>query len=238
MSARVFGAARSSTDDASWEPLRAKAKGLKAQLDSKMMELGKLAGRLDKAREASSSSAAPSSAAPSMAEVERLRNETERCLGEFKDSSEALARLAKSGSQSAQAARFKESHQELMRDFKRVAQNIEQQQQHARLISGRGSRKDASDNAEAGLLRERSALDGTNSMIDDVIGQAQATHERLVAQRGTLGGVGGKIGALSSRFPALESLISNISDKKRREQLILSFTVACCVIFSLWYKFL
>jgi len=232
----MVGAARPPAST-SWDAQRAKAKGLKAQLDTKMLELGRLAGRMDKAT-ASSSEATPASAAPVVAEVATLRDEIQLCLTELKDSSESLSRLAASGSQTAQATRFNESHQELTRDFKRVVQSIDQQLKHARLLPGRGARKDASrDDEEAGLMRERGSLDATLSMTDEVLASAQATHDRLVSQRGMLGAVSGKVGMLASKFPALNTLINGIHDKKKREQMVLSFTVACCTIFTCWYKF-
>merc|ERR1719327_1408497 len=118
------------------------------------------------------------------------------------------------GPQTAQATRFRESHQELSRDFRRVASSINEQHQHARLLPGRSGRKDASDSAEAGLMRERTALDATLSMTDEIIQQAQASHERLQAQRGMLSSIGGKVGKISGGFSALNALVSSISDKK------------------------
>jgi Golgi SNAP receptor complex protein 1 len=226
-----LGSSNTAGASATWETHRSKAKGLKAQIDTKMLEFGHLAGRLEKA-----TAAAP---APSMTEVAALRDNIEHCLKDLLDSSEALNRLAASGSQTAQAARFRESHQELLRDFKRVTQNIDHQQQHARLLSGSGRRKDTSqDGEEANLLRERSALDVTLSMTDEVLSQAQATHDRLIGQRGMLGSVTSKVGTLTAKFPTLNSLIGDISDRKKKEQLVLSFTVACCMFFTAWYKFL
>merc|ERR1711924_556813 len=95
------------------------------------------------------------------------------------------------------------------------------QQQHARLLSGSGRRKDA-------------ALDATLSMTDEVLSQAQATHDRLIGQRGMLGSVTSKVGILTAKFPTLNSLIGDISDRKKKEQLVLSFTVACCMFFTAW----
>jgi Golgi SNAP receptor complex protein 1 len=116
--------------------------------------------------------------------------------------------------------------------------NIEQQQQHARLLHGRSGRKDASqDSDETNLMKERSALDATLSMTDEIIGQAQATHDRLIGQRGLLGNVSGKVATLSAKFPVINSLIGEISDRKNREKLILAGTVAFCMFFTAWYKF-
>mmetsp|Transcript_69175 Transcript_69175/g.123147 ORF Transcript_69175/g.123147 Transcript_69175/m.123147 type:complete len:233 (+) Transcript_69175:74-772(+) len=221
----------------SWEQSKSKATSLKAQLDTKLLELSRLAGRLNSAASSASGSASAGIDGGFFAQATTLREEVERDLRELADVTELLGRSAAPGQQAAQASRLRETYQELMRDFKLAAQNMDQQKHHASLLS---KRKDNGSSAfgdeEAGLIRERGALDTTLSMTDEVLAQATATRDNLSAQRATLGNVSGKVGTVASRLPTIDGLIKNISDKKTKEQVVLSLTVAGCCFFTLWYK--
>jgi len=219
----------------SWESLKARAKGLKAELDTKMQELGRLNKHLGSAggdRVAALDS--------QIQLVVGLREEVERGLGQLEEASENLARVASSNMQAAQAARFRETHQEMVRDFKRIAQSIDHQYQHARLLPNARGRSKAQGlgDAEEGLMSERSGLNSSLSMVGDVIDQASATRDMLASQRRVLTDAGSKVGGLESLLPGIGSLIDKISDRQNKERLVLSFTVACCLSFTIWYKFL
>lgn len=238
MSASVIGSGDS------WEVLKAKAKGLKSELDTKMQELGRLNKRLGAAG-ASSSAATPGDRVAALDGqiqlVVGLREEVERGLGQLEDASEALARVASTSTQAAQAARMRETQQEMVRDFKRVAQSIEHQYQHARLLPkarGGAAGGHGFGDAEEGLMRERNGLSSSLSMADEIIGQATATRDMLANQRKVLTDVKSKVGSLESVLPGLNSLIDKISDRKNKERVVLSLTVACCCFFTIWYKFL
>mmetsp|Transcript_44722 Transcript_44722/g.100403 ORF Transcript_44722/g.100403 Transcript_44722/m.100403 type:complete len:232 (-) Transcript_44722:81-776(-) len=221
----------------SWESLKAKAKALKSELDAKMQELGRLNQRLS-----STSQATPGDRVASLDGqiqlVVELREGAERGLAELQEASEALARVASTSAQAAQAARFRETQQEMSRDFKRVVQSIDHQYQHARLLPKARAQRGTPDEAEEGLLKERSGLHSSLSMADEVIGQARETHDMLVGQRRTLGNVHGKVGTLDSILPSIDKLIDKISDRKTKERVVLSITIASCCFFTIWYKFL
>ncbi|CAE7170078.1 GOS12 [Symbiodinium pilosum] len=221
---------------ASWESLKGRAKALKSELDTKMQDLGRLNKRLG--------TATASTPADRVAELDgqiklvvSLREEVERGLSQLEDASESLANVAATSAQAAQAARFRETHQEMLRDFKRVAQSIDQQYQHARLLPHSRNNR-SSDDAEDGLMRERMGLNSSLSMADEIIGQATATRDMLMNQRSVLNSVGARVGTLSSMFPGINNLIDKISDRKNKERVVLSLTIASCCFFTIWYKFL
>mmetsp|Transcript_5712 Transcript_5712/g.11665 ORF Transcript_5712/g.11665 Transcript_5712/m.11665 type:complete len:221 (+) Transcript_5712:1-663(+) len=220
--------------------MKAKAKNLKAELDSKMQELGRLNKRLSAS--ASQTATAGDRVAALDGQIQLvvgLREEVERGLGELEEASEALARIASSSAQAAQAARFRETQQEMLRDFKRVAQSIEHQYQHARLLpKARGGRKGQGDDVEEGLVEERRGLSSSLSMADEIIGQARGAHDMLVGQRKTLSNVHGKVSGLDTVLPGISKLIGKISDRQTKERVVLSITVASCCFFTIWYKFL
>eukprot|EP00927_Polykrikos_kofoidii_P006292 TRINITY_DN12556_c0_g1_i1.p1 TRINITY_DN12556_c0_g1~~TRINITY_DN12556_c0_g1_i1.p1 ORF type:complete len:233 (-),score=60.75 TRINITY_DN12556_c0_g1_i1:41-739(-) len=225
----------------SWESLKARAKSLKAELDAKMQELGRLHKRLGNAgaRGSTSTQDRLTTLDGQIQLVVGLREEIEHGLGELADASEALSRVASPGAQAAQASRLRETQQELVRDFKRVAQSIDHQYQHARLLpKSRGGLVSGMDEQDESLMRERGSLNSSVSMADDIIGQALETRNMLAGQRRILTNANSKVGSIQSMFPGVDKLIDKISDRQTKERLILSFTVACCCCFTVWYKFM
>eukprot|EP00929_Paragymnodinium_shiwhaense_P055509 TRINITY_DN27807_c0_g1_i1.p1 TRINITY_DN27807_c0_g1~~TRINITY_DN27807_c0_g1_i1.p1 ORF type:complete len:230 (+),score=60.35 TRINITY_DN27807_c0_g1_i1:101-790(+) len=222
----------------SWETLKSRAKSLKTELDAKLQELGRLNKRLGSAG-AGSSGERVATLDGQIQLVVGLREEVEKGLSDLAEANEALAAVAATSAQAAQASRLRETQQELVRDFKRVAESIDHQYAHARLLPKQkgGGGPGGLDEAEMGLMRERNALQGSLSMTDEIIGQATATRDMLANQRNTLMGVDGKMGNLQSVFPGINTLIQKITDRKNTERLVLSTTVAFCCAFTIWYKF-
>mmetsp|Transcript_85711 Transcript_85711/g.188194 ORF Transcript_85711/g.188194 Transcript_85711/m.188194 type:complete len:241 (-) Transcript_85711:43-765(-) len=240
MSTTVFGHGTDLSAQ-SWESLKARAKAMKGELDNKMQELGRLHKRLSQAGSKTASASDRASALEGQIQlVVGLREEVERGLGQFEDVSEAMSRMAATTMQSTQATRFRETHREMLADFKRVSLSIEHQYQHARLLPGRKSA--AADHhggdAEEGLMNERRGLNTSISMTDDLLEQASATRDMLASQRRILTEAKSKLSGLEGILPGIGNVIGKISDKKNREQVVLSFTVACCLFFTIWYKFL
>merc|ERR1740116_122634 len=221
----------------SWESLKARAKGLQGELDAKLQELERLNKRLS-----SSSASSPGDRVATLdgqiRVVAGLREDVERGLADLAEATETLANVAATGAQAAQATRFRDTHQDLSGAFKRVVQRIDHQYQHARLLPKRQGTAAEMDSTEQGLVRERSSLNSTLSMTEEIIGQASATREMLSGQRITLAGARGKMGTVTSMLPNLSALIGRISDRQTKERIVLSVTVAGCCFFTLWYKFL
>jgi chromosome segregation ATPase len=223
----------------SWETLKTRAKSMKAELDTKMQELGRLNKNLSSITSGGTSPSERASALEGQIQlVVEKREEVERGLSQFEEASEKLAGRAATSAQAAQALRLRDTHRELASDFKRVIQSIDHQFQHARLLpKARGGTK-GQDDAEEGLLRERNGLSSSLSMADEVIGMATATRESLSRQSRTLQETNSKAAGITSMFPGLNGLIGKISDRQNKERVVLSLTVASCCFFTIWYKFL
>lgn len=222
----------------SWETVKSRANSLKGELDTKMQELGRLNKRL-----ASNTQSTPGDRLAALdAQIQlvvALREEVERGLHDLANASEALSQIAATSAQAAQAVRFRETHTDMVRDFKRVAESIDHQYQHARLLpGGRSSKSKGLDDVEEGLMREKNALGSSLSMADEVIGSATAAHDMLVGQRKTLAETKGKLGTLDTILPGINGLIGKITDRKNKERVVLSVTIASCCFFTIWYKFL
>mmetsp|Transcript_45100 Transcript_45100/g.107220 ORF Transcript_45100/g.107220 Transcript_45100/m.107220 type:complete len:222 (+) Transcript_45100:76-741(+) len=215
----------------SWEPLKVKAKSLKTELDAKLHELGRLQGRFT-----GSSASTTSNLESQIQLVAGLQQDIEQGLSELSETSEALMRVAATTAQTHQAASIRETHQEIVRDFKRVSQSIDHAYQHSRLLPKRGAQKTGGDAAEEALMKERHALNSTLSMTDDIIGQASETRDMLLSQRAALSTISTKVGGLAANLPSIDQLIGKIGDRQARERLVLASTVAGCIIFTIWYK--
>eukprot|EP00929_Paragymnodinium_shiwhaense_P065900 TRINITY_DN33008_c0_g1_i2.p1 TRINITY_DN33008_c0_g1~~TRINITY_DN33008_c0_g1_i2.p1 ORF type:complete len:230 (-),score=70.88 TRINITY_DN33008_c0_g1_i2:555-1244(-) len=225
----------------SWEAVKSKANGLKAELDAQMLELSKLKQTITAAGSSSASAAGDRLAAldAQIQPVVGLRERIEKELSELKEASDQLAKLAGSTVQNRQVQQLRETHQELSREFKRVVASIDEQYKHARLLPKNRNAVGApgKDEAEEALMAERSGLKSSLAMADEIIGQASATKDMLTSQRVALTSVDSKMGGLQSMFPSINALLGKISDQHYKERLVLSFTVACCCCFTIWYKF-
>ncbi|KAL6498778.1 Golgi SNAP receptor complex member 1-2 [Orobanche gracilis] len=125
-------------------------------------------------------------------------------------------------------------------EFKRIKGNINSMREHAELLTS--VRDDISEYKASGsasprmqLLRERAAIHGSISHIDDVISQAQATRAVLGSQRTLFGDVQGKVKLLGDKFPVISGLIGSIRRKRSRDTLILSAVIAACTLFLIIY---
>ncbi|KAL8542771.1 hypothetical protein ACS0TY_003598 [Phlomoides rotata] len=128
----------------------------------------------------------------------------------------------------------------LKEEFRRIKGNINSLREHAELLSS--VRDDISEYKASGsvsprmqLLRERAAIHGSISHIDDVISQAQVTRSVLGSQRALFGDVQGKVKQLGDKFPVIRGLIGSIRRKKSRDTLILSAVIAVCTLFLIIY---
>lgn len=85
------------------------------------------------------------------------------------------------------------------------------------------------------LLQERSRIDSSNRMTDDILSQAYATREDLGQQRGMVAGINSRMGGLLSTMPGINSLLSMINSRRRRDTLIVGCVAGVCTIIILAY---
>ncbi|RVW41058.1 Golgi SNAP receptor complex member 1-2 [Vitis vinifera] len=125
-------------------------------------------------------------------------------------------------------------------EFRRIKGNMNSMREHAELLSS--VRDDISEYKASGsmsprmqLLRERAAIHGSISHIDDVISQAQTTRAALNSQRTLFGDFQGKVKLLSDKFPIIRGLLGSIRRRRSRDTLILSAVIAACTLFLIIY---
>jgi len=81
-------------------------------------------------------------------------------------------------------------------------------------------------------LQERGRIDNSHNVADRVLSQAYAIREDFGLQRETMASVNRRIMGAASQMPGINSLMSRIGSKKRRDGIILgSFIAFCCLVF-------
>ncbi|KAK6162540.1 hypothetical protein DH2020_002381 [Rehmannia glutinosa] len=226
--------------ESGWEELRKEARKLEGDLDVKLSSYAKLGARVNQGGylDAGSPTLGSSRSWKSM-EME-IQSLLEKLLDINDSMSRCAASAAPTTSVSQKLARHRDILHEFTQEFRRTKGNISSMWEHAELLSS--VRDDITEYKASGsvspsvqLLRERAAIHGSISHIDDVISQAQATRTVLGSQRALFGDVQGKVKQLGEKFPVIRGLIGSIRRKRSKDTLILSAVIAACTLFLIIY---
>ncbi|KAI4356744.1 hypothetical protein L6164_000738 [Bauhinia variegata] len=226
--------------ESGWEELRKEARKIEGDLDVKLSSYAKLGARFTQGGHVDSGS-------PSLGSSRSWKSmemEIQSLLEKLLDINDAMSRCAASAlpatSVTQKLARHRDILHEFTQEFRRIKGNINSMREHAELLSS--VRDDISEFKASGsmspkvqLLRERAAIHGSISHIDDVISQAQATRSVLGSQRALFGDVQGKVKLLGDKFPIIRSLLGSINRRRSRDNLILSAVIAACTLFLIIY---
>jgi len=86
-------------------------------------------------------------------------------------------------------------------------------------------------------VKEHQHLHRSNNLINDQISIAMETKDRLVSQRNTFKRIQHRLINVFNQFPAINSLLRKINLRKRRDSIIIGFTISVCVILILLFMF-
>ncbi|KAK4755568.1 hypothetical protein SAY87_009325 [Trapa incisa] len=225
--------------ESGWEELRRDARKIEGDLDVKLSSYAKLGARYSQAGYVDAGS--PTVGSRSWKSMEM---EIQSLLEKLLDTNDAMSRCAASAalttSVTQKLARHRDILHEFTQEFRRIKGNINSMREHAELLSS--VRDDISEYKASGsmsprvqLLRERAAIHGSISHIDDVISQAQTTKAALGSQRALFGDVQGKVKLLSEKFPLIRGVLGSIRRRRSRDTLILSAVIAGCTLFLIIY---
>ena len=67
-------------------------------------------------------------------------------------------------------------------------------------------------------------------MADSVLAQAYATNEEFASQRAALASINRRIKMSAAQIPGLNTLISKINTRKKRDSIIMAGLVSFCVL--------
>ncbi|KAK6918555.1 hypothetical protein RJ641_016977 [Dillenia turbinata] len=223
--------------ESGWEELRKEARKLEGDIDVKLSSYAKLGARFTHGYADSGSPNVGSSRSWKSMEME-----IQSLLEKLQDTNDAMSRCAGSAAATASVtqklARHRDILHEFNQEFKRIKSNINSMREHAELLNSvrdEISEYKASGSPRMQLLRERAAIHGNISHLDDVISQAQTTRSVLGSQRALFGDVQGKVKLLSDKFPVIRGLLGSIRRRRSRDTLILSAVIAACTLFLIIY---
>ncbi|KAL3616527.1 Golgi SNAP receptor complex member 1-2 [Castilleja foliolosa] len=226
--------------ESGWEELRKEARKIEGDLDFKLSSYAKLGARFNQGGNVDAGSPTLGSSRSWKSIEMEIQSLLEKLLDINDSMSRCAASAASTSSVSQKLARHRDILHEFTQEFKRTQGNINSMWEHAELISS--VRDDITDYKASGsvnpstqLLRERAAIHGSISHIDDVISQAQATRSVLGSQRALFGDVQGKVKQLGEKFPVIRGLIGSIKRKRSKDTLILSAVIAACTLFLIIY---
>ena len=86
------------------------------------------------------------------------------------------------------------------------------------------------------MLDERQRIDNSNSVADGVLSQAYAINESFGVQRETLASINRRIVGAASTMPGINSLMTRIGAKKRRDGIILGSFIAFCFLIVFFFS--
>ncbi|RSH86556.1 uncharacterized protein EHS24_004825 [Apiotrichum porosum] len=238
----------------SWDNARRHARALESALDTKLASYSRLAADIAGgvgSRAGGSGGGGPSrdvlDAEEGVGGYKLVEEEIEELLGKLEQAIEDLTALINSPSQPPSASmqnaaqRHRENLDDYRRDFTRVRSNIDAAVQRSNLLGS--VRKDINDYKTAlssqtdALLADRGRIDSSHRMMDDTLNQAYATREDFAQQRSMLASIESRMGRVVAQMPGINSLISMISSRRRRDTYILGGVVAFCVLLLLAYLF-
>ncbi|GAB2272005.1 Golgi SNAP receptor complex member 1-2 [Dionaea muscipula] len=226
--------------ESGWEELRKEARKIEGDLDVKLSSYAKLGARFTQAGYVDNGSPTVGSSRS----WKSMEMEIQSLLEKLLDVNDAMSRCAASAapttSVTQKLARHRDILHEFTQEFRRIKGNINSMREHAELLSS--VRDEISEYKASGsmspkmqILRERAAIHGSITHIDDVINQAQTTRAALGSQRALFGDIGGKVKILSEKFPIIRGLLGSIKRRRSRDTLILSAVIAACTLFLIIY---
>ncbi|KAL8114334.1 Golgi SNAP receptor complex member 1-2 [Apium graveolens] len=224
--------------ESGWEELRKEARKIEGDLDVKLSSYAKLGARYTQSGYVDTTSPTAGSGRSWKSTEIEIQSLLEKLLDVNDSMSRCAASSAPTTSVTQKLARHRDILHEFTQEFRRIKGNITSMKEHAELLSS--VREDISEYKASGsprmqLLRERAAIHGSISHMDEVINQAQTTRAVLGSQRAMFGDVQGKVKQLGEKFPIVRGLIGSIRRKRSRDTLILAAVIAACTLFLIIY---
>ncbi|CAH7685400.1 hypothetical protein BY996DRAFT_6431565 [Phakopsora pachyrhizi] len=140
--------------------------------------------------------------------------------------------------------RHKEILEDYTRDFRRTKTSLRECEQRASLLSSVRSEISAFKSSQASSLDEdnrhlndRNSINSSSRLADDILGQAYETRYQFSAQRQSILGSNSRMGNVVSSIPGVNSLISMINSRRKRDTLILSIVAGSCTLMLLFATF-
>lgn len=229
----------------SWEELRKQARKLENEVDVKLTCLSKL-GTGSHSLKSSESDTEPLLSADHM--IESTASEIGTLLTKLSDTNDKMSDIMAEGGKDAAAIHTLQRHKEILDDYKKelskTMSNIQSRKDREQLLHSVRKDIDSYKNSSTGLnrrmdlyLKENEHIKMSDRLVSDQINIAMDTREHLTSQRLNLKRLHTRMHDISSKFPLLNSLMTRITMRKRRDSVILGLVVGGCTFLLLLYSF-
>ncbi|KAJ3517876.1 hypothetical protein NLJ89_g227 [Agrocybe chaxingu] len=217
-----------------YDQLHRQCRTLENLFDSKLTSYSQLAASISR----------PGQDIESSGSTERWKDlevELDDLAAKLEEINEQLAVLAStpdlmSASMLRAIQRHRELHQDNMRELKRTKTNTKHALDQANLLSGVRNDIDAYKSSAAdSLLAERGRIDSSHRMTDDILQQAYETRSEFSRQRTSLAGINNRMVQVLGTMPGINSLVSMIKSRRRRDSIIMGVLIGICAIILLTY---
>lgn len=238
-----MGDSSAELQESGWEELRKEARKVEGDIEVKLSSYAKVGSRFHNHPTGYGDNGSPAVHSRTWKSMEL---EIQTLLEKLEDINEGMSRCAAAATYTTSVNQKLTRHRDILHDysqeFKRTKGNLSSMREHTELLNS--VRDDIGESKASGsmsprvhLLRERASIHGSISLVDEVIGQAQATRSALGTQGAFFGDVHGKVKKLGDKFPVIRGLLGAIRRKRSRDTLILSSVIAACTLFLIIYWF-
>ncbi|KAK4323547.1 hypothetical protein Pmani_005779 [Petrolisthes manimaculis] len=212
----------------SFEDLRKRARQLESEIDVKLVSFSKIAASYG-SNSASSSNSESVALLSGDQMYETISVELEQLLSALSDINEKMNSCSHGSSVATihTLQRHRDILQDYTHEFQRTNNAIISRKEREQLLGvGRGGNNN--NKSLAGLsrrdlyLKESEHLVNSEGMVDEQITIAMETRDHLKSQREAFKMIQTKVNDLSNRFPIINSLMTKINIRKRRDSLILA----------------
>ncbi|KAF8474732.1 snare region anchored in the vesicle membrane C-terminus-domain-containing protein [Kalaharituber pfeilii] len=216
-----------------WAQLRQQARSLESQTEKLFQNYSSLAS--------SSLPLNPSDEEVRMEQqIQDILQKRECTIASLSRTLESESAVNSSAAKLQNLVRHKEVLAEHNKEFTRIKNNIHSARERANLLSSvrndidqyhSSSREDADY-----LLDERRRLDNSHNMADSVLSQAYAINESFASQRAMLGNINRRVMHAASQIPGINTIISKINTRKKRDSIILGMLISLCFLMVIYFR--
>ncbi|RPB28452.1 V-snare-domain-containing protein [Terfezia boudieri ATCC MYA-4762] len=173
-------------------------------------------------------------------QIQEILHKRETTIASLSRTLESESGVNSSAAKLQNLVRHKEILTDHNKEFQRIKNNIHSARERASLLSNvrndidqfhSASREDAEF-----LLDERNRLDNSHNMADSVLSQAYAINQSFADQRAMLGNINRRVMYAASQIPGINTIISKINTRKKRDSVILAVLISICFLLVIYFR--
>ncbi|XP_064101307.1 Golgi SNAP receptor complex member 1-like [Macrobrachium nipponense] len=225
-------------ENMSFEDLRKRARQLESEIDVKLVSFSKIAASYGSSSAANANSETVALLSGDQM-YETISVELEQLLSALTEVNDRMNSCPHGSSVAIihTLQRHRDILQDYTHEFQRTNNTIKSRREREQLLgSGRNDGKSLAGLSRRDLyLKESEHLASSERMVDEQITIAVETRDHLKSQREAFKMIQTKVNDLSNRFPLINTLMTKINIRKRRDSLILGTVIGLCLTFLLWW---